>query len=257
MRQIVQGVFGLVLVAGVLTTACAPVARTLTVAVAADAHPAFLELGSRFEKQYGVRVMFNAGSTGMLAQQIREGAPVDVFASADRSTIDGLAAQGFVFTDTVRQYAQGQLVMWTRADSTAQLAGISDLARPEVRRVAIANPEHAPYGVAARESLENAGVWDIVQPKLVLAENVQQALQFASTGNVDAALVAKSLAMGSGGQWVEVPQNLYRPLNQAIGVIKGTHNEQDARAFAEWVSGPEGRGVFSRFGFLTGDARSP
>lgn len=229
-------------------TACA-LPRTLVVSAAADLQPAFNELGAQFEKETGTRVIFNFGSTGMLAQQIRQGAPVDLFAAANRSYVDDLAVRGFVISDTVQVYARGRIVLWTRADSPFQFQSISDLARPEVRRVALANPEHAPYGIAAREALQNAGVWLTVEPKLILAENVQRAQQFAATGNVDAAIIALSLSVGSAGRWVLIPQELYRPIYQALAVVKGARNERAARAFAAFIASPAGRAVMARYGF--------
>jgi molybdate transport system substrate-binding protein len=228
----------------------------LTVSAAADLLTAFTELGGKFEQETGVHVTFNFGSSGVLAQQIQQGAPVDLFASANRSYVDALAARGLILPDTVRIYARGQLVLWTRSDSPLSLKGIDDLTRPEVKRVAIANPEHAPYGVAAREALQNSGIWNAVEPKLVLAENIQQTMQFAATGNVDAALGSLSLAVGSNGHWVVVSPNLYSPIDQALGVVKGARNEREARAFAAFVSSPQGEAVMAKYGFTRPEARS-
>lgn len=232
-----------------IPSACAPAPRILTVSAAADLQPAFTELGTQFEKDTGTRITFNFGSTGMLAQQIAQGAPVDLFAAANRSYVDDLAARGFVIPDTVQLYARGRITLWTRADSLLQIQSITDLARSDVKRVAIANPEHAPYGIAAREALQNGRVWTAVQPKLILAENVYQARQYANTGNVDAAIVALSLSIGSEGRWVSIPQELHNPIDQALGVVKGSRNEQDARAFATFVMSPAGSAVMVQYGF--------
>lgn len=221
----------------------------LIVSAAANLQPALDEIGAQFEKQTGTRVTFNFGSTGQLAQQIVQGAPVDLFAAADRETIDGLAARGFVIPDTVQLYARGQIALYTRSTSPLQLQSLADLARPEVKRVAIANPDRAPYGRAAREVLQNAGVWSAVESKIILAENIQQTQQYAETGNVDAAIIALSLAIGSKGRWVAIPQELYKPIDQALGVVKGTRNEREARAFAAFIVGPVGRAVFIRYGY--------
>lgn len=158
---------------------------SLTVSAAADLVYAFTEIGEVFEQQTGIPVVFNFGSTGQLAQQIEQGAPVDLFAAANVSYVEDLAQQGRVLPDTVAIYGRGRITLWTRSDSPLRIDSIEDLAQPVVRRIAIANPDHAPYGIAAREALQSAGLWDALQPKLILGENVRQALQYAETGDVD------------------------------------------------------------------------
>lgn len=233
----------------VLLVACASEPRSLTVSAASNLQTAFTEIGTQFEKQTGTKIIFNFGATGSLAQQIAQGAPVDLFAAADRATVDDLAARGLVLTDTIQVYARGQIVLYTRGDSALQLQSLADLARPEIKRVAIANPEHAPYGAAAQEALQDAGLWSAVQPKIIFAENIQQTQQYADTGNVDAAIVAYSLAVGSKGRWVPIPQGLYRPIDQALGVVKGAKNERDARAFSAFVVGRAGRAILEKYGY--------
>ncbi len=182
-----------------------PAPGPLTVSAAADLTYAFQEIGKAFEAETGHTVVFNFGSTGQLAQQIEQGAPVDVFAAANVSFIDELEQQGLILTDTKQLYARGRLALWLRADSPLEISHIEDLTQPGVRRIAIANPDHAPYGMAAREALQAAGVWEAVQPRLVLGENVRQTLQYAETGNVDVAIVALSLCVPAGspvaGRW--------------------------------------------------------
>ena len=124
-----------------------------------------------------------------MAQQVEQGAPVDLFAAADVLRIDALEAKGLILPDTRKVYALGRIALWTRADSPLRLERLEDLLRPEVQRIAIANPDHAPYGVAARQAMQSAGIWEKLQDRLVLAENAQQTLQYAQTGNVDAAIV--------------------------------------------------------------------
>ena len=127
---------------------------------------------------------------------------------------------------------------------------VEDLLTPEVRRVAIANPEHAPYGVAARQALQTAGVWEAVEPRLVLGENVRQALQYAETGNVDAALVPLSLSVASDGKWTLVPEALHTPIDQALGVVAGGPRQAEARDFAAFITGPQGQAVLQEYGFM-------
>ena len=229
---------------------------TLTVSAAADLTYAFREIGAPFEAETGHKVVFNFGSTGQLAQQIEQGAPVDLFAAANVSFIDDLAQQGLILPDTVQLYARGRITLWTRADSPLQITQVSDLARTEITRIAIANPDHAPYGVAAREAMQTAGVWEAVQPKLVLGENVRQTLQYAETGNVDVAIVALSLSVpaaasaGQPGRWTLIPEELHAPIDQALAVIRGTPHEAAARAFAAFVNGSQGRPIMRKYGFV-------
>lgn len=222
----------------------------LIVSAASDLTPAFAEIGVLFTQETGIGVDFNFGSTGQLAQQIQRGAPVDLFAAANQSFIDQLDQDGLIVPDTRAIYAVGRLTLWTRADSPLRLNSIEDLLDPAVTRIAIANPEHAPYGVAAREALQSAGIWDIVQPRLVFGENIAQTLQFADTGNVDAAIVALSLSVNSAGNWTLLPESLHNPLVQALAVIRGTAHEDEARQFAAFVNGEQGRTIMRRYGFV-------
>jgi len=230
----------------------------LIVSAASDLTPAFTEIGARFEAETGVPVTFNFGSSGKLTQQIEEGAPADLFAAANVDYIDELAAQGLILPDTRALYAQGRLTLWTSAESELGLEQIQDLARPEVRQVAMANPDHAPYGAAAREALQNAGVWEEVQPKLVFGENIAQTLQLAETGGVDAALMALSLSIASDGRWTLLPDDLYTPLEQGLAVIVGAQHDAEARRFATFVNSPESRPIMRKYGFiLPGEEFSP
>lgn len=222
---------------------------TLTVSAAADLAPAFQEIGALFEKATATRVVFNFGSTGQLAQQIEQGAPVDLFAAANVAFIDELEQQGLIFPDTKALYARGRITMWTRADRSFHVERLEDVARPEVKRVAIANPQHAPYGIAAREALQSVGIWQAVQPKLVLGENVRQTLIYAETGNVDVAIVALSLSLHREGRWLLIPEELHKPIDQALAVIKGTRHEREARQFAGFINGPTGRPIMRKYGF--------
>ncbi|MBM4404934.1 MAG: molybdate ABC transporter substrate-binding protein [Chloroflexi bacterium] len=223
--------------------------KGITVAAASDLTFAFQELGKRFEEKTGTKVTFTFGSTGQLAQQVEHGAPVDLFAAADQRAIDDLTGKGRLVPGTKALYARGFLAIWTRKASDLRLERLEDLAQPGVQRIAIANPEHAPYGIAAREAMETSGLWESLRPKLVYGENIRQALQFAETGNVDAAIVALSLAQRSDGRWVRVPDGLHKPLEQALAVVSGSKREQAARAFASFVTSEEGRAILRSHGF--------
>ena len=221
----------------------------LTVAAASDLTPAFEELGREFEATHKTKVVFSFGSTGMLTRQIENGAPVDLFAAASVSYIEQLEKQGLIIPDTKAIYARGRITLWTTSGSNLRLEGIADLARPEVTRVAIANPDYAPYGLAAKQALEKAGVWDRVKPKLVYGENIRQTLQYAETGNVDVSIVSLSLSMHSHGRWSLIPEELHQPIDQGLAVLKSTKNEPAARAFATFITSPQGRAIMEKYGF--------
>ncbi len=221
----------------------------LLVAAAADLVFAFREIGPAFERAHAAKVTVTLGSTGQLAQQILHGAPFDVFFAANTAYVEDLRARGALLPGSVESYAQGQLVLATPRDRPP-LVNLRDLARDDVKRVAIANPAHAPYGMAAREALERAGVWGRVQPKLVYGENVGQALQFLQTRNVDAAIIALSVAQAPEVRHALIDQSLYRPIIQAAAVMARSRRPDLARAFIRFVNGPEGRPTMKRYGFL-------
>ncbi len=236
---------------GLLLSACVSLPATqpaaLTVSAAANVQPAFEEIGAAFTAQTGTPVAFNFGATGALAQQIAAGAPADVFAAANTADVEALAARGHIAADTIRPYAIGRLVLYS--NTGAEVTRVEDLARPDVKRIAIANPERAPYGVAAREAMQAAGVWDAVQDRLVMGESVGQAFQYAKTGNVDVAFAPLSLTMDETGVAYVVSPSLYGPIVQALGVVSGSPNATAARSFVEFVTGPAGREVLQRYGY--------
>lgn len=228
------------------------------VAAASDLSSAFEHLGRDFERETGIKATFSFGSTGTLAKQIENGAPMDLFASANLEFVEALERQGLIVSDTKALYGRGRLTVWRRADSNLVVERIEDLAQPEVARIAIAQPEHAPYGKAAREALESAGIWKAVEPKLVYGENVRQAMQYAETGNADVAIIALSLSVPSSGRWTLIPDSLHRPLDQALAVIKGGRSESEARRFAEFVNSASGRATMRKYGFvLPGETMAP
>jgi molybdate transport system substrate-binding protein len=237
------------LFAGTCIVGCTSQGTTLTVSAAADLNDVFLEIGKLFEQATGTKVTFNFGSTGQLAQQIERGAPVDLFAAANKSYIEALDRQGLVISDTKAIYGRGRITLWMRQDSLLKVKQIQDLAKAEVRRVAIANPDHAPYGIAAREALQSAGVWDVVKSKLVFGENIRSSLQYAQSGNVDVAISALSLSVVNPGNWVLIPETLHKPLDQMMAVVKKSRNETPAREFAKFIN-TQGRPLMRKYGFI-------
>jgi molybdate transport system substrate-binding protein len=247
-------IIALLLTAGVQLTV-AQERVVVTVAAASDLTPAFEELGTLFTEQTGIGVEFTFGSTGQLTQQIEAGAPVDVFAAASIDYIDQLEAQDLIIPDTKARYALGRIVLWTLPESTLPIDSVADLTNPEIEHIAIANPDHAPYGVAAREAMRQAGIWEELQPKLVLGENVRDTLRYAETGDVDVAIVALSLAIQGTGRWTLIPNDQHEPIDQALAVIADTQHEAEARAFADFINSEQGREVMRRYGFvLPGEA---
>ena len=216
---------------------------------------AFAELGKSFEKDTGKHVDFSFGSTGLLAKQITEGAPFDVFAAANVSFVDDVVGAGACFGETKQLYARGQLVMWSK-DPQRVPKDIHDLVDPKYVKIAIANPEHAPYGKAAQEALQKAGIWTTVQPRMVYGENIQQTFMFARSGNADVAIVALSLAQSSSGNYTRIDSALHAPLDQALVVCKGPKTNA-GKAFVSYVGSEAGRAVMRRYGFLLPGETSP
>ncbi|HWE26925.1 MAG TPA: molybdate ABC transporter substrate-binding protein [Polyangia bacterium] len=224
----------------------------LKVAAAADLALAFRDVGAAYEKKTGEKVIFSFGSTGLLEKQIVEGAPFDVFAAANVSFAADAIKAGTCAADSKALYARGRIVVWWRKDAgIVPPKSIADLADKRFVKVAVANPAHAPYGQAAVQAMQKAGMWAAVQPRLVFGENVQQALQFAQSGNAEAAVVALSLAVISDGDYVLVDDALHKPIDQAL-VVCGRDAERGrrARAFVAFVNSSEGRAVMKKYGFL-------
>jgi molybdate transport system substrate-binding protein len=224
----------------------------IKVAAAADLAFAFKDVGAAFEKQTGQKVTFTFGSTGQLAKQISEGAPYDVFAAANVSFADDVVKAGACAPSTKAMYARGRIVIWTKKSSgIAAATALTDLRDARFVKIAIANPEHAPYGRAAQQAMETAGVWDAVKPKIVYGENVQQTLQFAQTGNTEAAIAALSLAIVTDdGAYQLIDDALHKPIDQALVVCERGTNAEVGRAFAAFVNSTEGRAIMRRYGFL-------
>jgi molybdate transport system substrate-binding protein len=228
------------------------VPEPLKVAAAADLARAFPEIATAFEKESGQKITFTFGSTGLLSKQIIEGAPYDVFAAANVSYVDEVLKTGTCAADTKAMYARGRIGIWMRNESTVPPPKtLKDLADPRFVRIAIANPAHAPYGKAAQQALEKVGIWDQIKPRLVYGENIQQTLQFAQSGNVEAAIVALSLATVAGGSFVDIDPALHAPIDQALVVCsRDPARAAVARRFAAYVNSPTGRAIMRRYGFL-------
>lgn len=229
-------------------------AQTVKVAAAADLKFAMADLEAQFEKQGGAKLEVTYGSSGNFLTQIQNGAPFDLFFSADSEYPKKLEADGWAEPGTLRPYALGHIVIWAPADSAVDVVsgGWKALLDEHVKKIAVANPEHAPYGQAAVAALKSAGIYDQVKDKLVYGENISQTAQFVQSGNAQAGIVALSLAvspaMNSGKRW-EIPGNTYPPIAQAVVLLKASKNKDAARKFLDFVSSPAGREILRRFGF--------
>lgn len=247
---------GIMLCALSLLVACADRAeQPLLIGAAASLSAILPDLTEAFRAESNIALETTTGASGQLAQQIREGAPIDVFLSADRAWIERLAGEGRIVPGTLAVYARGRLVMFQSASSSLRLMQVADAANPAVRRIAIANPETAPYGRAARQALEAAGILAAVENRIVIAENVRQTIQYVETAGAEVAFTSEALMEEGRGAWMEVPQSLYDPLDQALGVVAGRPHQAAARAFADFVLGPRGREILRRSGFtVPGDS---
>lgn len=227
-----------------------PPAEPLMVFAASDLAPAFKQIVPQFERKTRTPVTLVLGSTGMLAQQIRNGAPADVFFAANEAFVAELARENLTLRQTHAIYARGRLVTVTLESSRIRIDDLTDLADPRIRRISIANPQHAPYGLAARQALESAGLWTTLEPKLVFGENVQQAVQFVRSGSAEAGIVARSVATTGDLDWTLVDDRLHTPLNQMAVVLARTKQPGAAMSFIQFVKGTQGRFVLRQFGFL-------
>ncbi len=216
---------------------------------ASDLQFALAEISTAFFAAGHPKPIISFGSTGTLSQQIENGAPADVFFAADESYLVGLDQKSLVLSGTRQLYAIGRIVLVERA-GLAAITTIADLGRSDIRRIAIANPDHAPYGRAARDAMMRAGLWSTLEPKLVLGENVSQTFQFVATGNADAGVVALSLAIGSPRtRYSVIDAALHDPITQSAAVLLRTRQPAVARAFLAFVNGPVGRPIMKKHGF--------
>lgn len=255
-RSVVVALIGL-LVGGALaaTIAVRPAASAvdrrageeILVAAASDLQFAFSELGKAFTEASGVEVRFSFGSSGQLAKQIVNGAPFDVFASANVGFVDEVIASGRGVASTKQTYAYGRIVIWSPKKRYATLAALLD---PKIRYIAIANPEHAPYGLAAQQALQHARIYARVKRKLVYGENIADTLRLVQSGNADVGIVALSLAVVSGGRYSEIAPRRYKPLEQALVVTSTGERGVLAQRFTRFVMSEAGRRVMRRYGFL-------
>ena len=228
-------------------------AQELTVAAAADLSSVLPEIAAQYKKVSGQEVKLSFGSSGNLTTQIQNGAPFDVFFSADEDYPHRLIEEGRADKDTLYRYAVGRLVVWGPKGSLAKFEqrGMGALADAGCSKLAIANPKFAPYGRAAEAVLKHAGIFDAVAGRLVVGENVSQAAQFLESGNATCGLIPLShaLRMKSAGEYWAVPLDAYPTLNQAAVVLTRSRQKDSARKFIEFLRTPEATSLLRRYGF--------
>ena len=231
-------------------------AQEITVAAATDLRPALDEIASQFEPASGVHLHVIYGSSGDLFHQIQNGAPFDVFLSANVEYPQKLQSAGLVVPKSYFEYATGKIVLVVRADSKIDLsAGLSALLDPAVKKIAIANPEHAPYGVAAMSALKKANLADRLSSKIVIGENISQAASFVLGGGADAGIIALSLVLApatrSQFRYKEIPAGDYSPIVQACVALSSSRQKDAALKFESYLQAKDAAEILRRFGFET------
>lgn len=232
-----------------------PPKKQLTVAAASDLRLAFEEIGQAFTARYNIPVVFNYGATGQLAQQIVHGAPVDVFAAADVATIQRLAHQGFILPQSLYRYGEGRLALVTSPSFPRPLTSLQELLQSEVKKIALANPQHAPYGLAAQEALIKSGLWDKLEDKLVYGQSIRDALTLVESGNVEVGLISHSLVIHGNLPYTLIDSKIHNPIIQSLGITTASQHQKEAEKFIQFLRGPEGQQILKKYGFeLPGEA---
>jgi len=229
-------------------------AQEITVAAAADLQFAFQDIAARFEKQTNHPVKLTFGSSGNFFSQIQNGAPFDVYFSADIDYPKRLEAAGLTEPGTLYEYATGKIVLWAPSGSKVDVSkGLQVLLDSNVSKVAIANPEHAPYGRAAVAAMKHENVYNKVSGKLVLGENISQTASLVVSGGADVGIIALSLAvaptMKPKGQYAEIPTDAYPAIQQAAVIVKSSPKKDIARQFMDYLKTPEIQAVLRDYGF--------
>ncbi|WP_183163654.1 molybdate ABC transporter substrate-binding protein [Alteribacter keqinensis] len=222
--------------------------ETIYVAAASDLYHALTDIGDAFTEETGIIVEFTYGSTGLLTQQIQEGAPFDLFAAAHESYIDQLIEGNAVFEDSKAYYGIGRIA----AVSSGGQEIVMDkdyLLSDEVKLITIANPEHAPYGKAAKETLESWGIWDDIQPKLVFGENIRQSYQYVESGNADAGIIALALMNETNLHFDLIEEHTHETILQALGIPVQTEKRELSEQFADFILSRTGQDILIEYGF--------
>jgi molybdate transport system substrate-binding protein len=229
-------------------------AQEITVAAAADLQFAMQDIAEQFQKETGKNVKLIFGSSGSFFQQIQNGAPFDMFFSADLSYPKKLEAAGLTEPGSYFQYAKGRIVIWVLKDAALDVSsGMKSLLNPNIKKIAVANPQHAPYGQAAVAAMQKEGIYDKVKDKFVLGENISQTASFVVSGSADVGIVALSLALSPSmkdkGRYFEIPTDEYPPIQQAGVVLSSSKNKQVAKQFLSFIKTTAVADTLRRYGF--------
>src|SRR6202453_3293980 len=230
------------------------IAQEITVAAAADLHFAMQDIAGHFEKQTGKMVKPTYGSSGNFFQQIQNGAPFDVFFSANLDYAKKLEDAGLTVPGSYYPYAKGKIVIWVRNDSKLDLSsGMQALLDPSIKKIAVRSEEHAPYGQAAVAAMQNVKIYEKVKDKFVLGENISQTASFVVSGGADVGIVALALALSPNmkdkGRYVEVPAGEYPPIEQACVILASSRNKETARQFLAFIKTPAIGDLLRSYGF--------
>lgn len=247
-RLLVTGALFFTLTAGL----CA--AQEITVAAAADLQFVMQDVGARFQKETGKTVKLIYGSSGNFAQQLQNGAPFDMFFSANLDYPKRLEVAGLTEPGTFYQYAIGKIVVWVPNESKLDLSpGLKALLDPSIKKIAIANPEHAPYGKAAVAALQKENIYNQVKDKFVLGENISQTASFVASGSADVGILALSLALSPNvkdkGRYAEIPASDYPAIEQACVIMRSSKNKDIAQQFLKFIQSPPIKELFQKYGF--------
>ena len=225
--------------------------QELVVSAAASLTNAFGDVGKQFETSNpGVKTIFNFGASGALLQQIDKGAPVDVFASADQKTMDQAKEKSLILPETRKDFVSNGLVLIVPSDSKLAIKGVKDLSESKIARIAMGNPETVPVGRYAQEVLSKAGLWEGLKPKLIYAENVRQALDYVSRGEVDAGFVfATDAAVAKDKVQVAALAEGHQPIRYPVAVIAGTKKKDLSQRFIDFLLGSQGQSILAGYGF--------
>jgi molybdate transport system substrate-binding protein len=258
----IRVVYAVVAVVVVLLSGCrrqpagdAPNAQEITVAAAANLTESFAEMAKQFTAKTGIRVVTSFGSTADLTKQIENGGPFDVFASADVEHVDELGQKGLIVPDSRAVYARGRLIIWTPPQGRVKISRIEDVASAEVKTIAIAKPDLAPYGKATVETLKALNIWPAVESKVVYGTNVSNTKQYAASGNADVAFIPLALVKNGEGQYIEVDERLHQPIDQALAIVNASSKQEKARRFVDYVLGADGQAILQQFGYSRAAAK--
>lgn len=219
------------------------------VAAAANLTSVLQSIAPEFEAETGIRPVFSFASTAQLTTQIENSAPFDVFAAADTEHVERLERKNLLLPASRAVYATGVLALWIPPGTKAFINRVQDLTRPEVQFIAVAKPELAPYGAATVETLQHLGIWELVRPKIVYAENINMAKEYGTSHNANAVFTAYSLVLKEGGKVILVAENLHRPISQELGILARCRNQNEARTFVNYLLKGKGRDLLASSGY--------